>query len=485
MQPIRKRGTNPRIRRLLWGIPVVAAILILVLFVLDRNAVNIPADTALDRHDDRVSLLKRDRKDLLRFEVFPSFDDKFAIQFTDGSYQVEGQPDYPLEQREIDLMVTELTTLNAFVEIDSGELKQESLNSLGLGEDAARVSAHYADGQTASLMIGSSVPGETPADYLMMAGDPLIYSVSTTVKEVFDRGLNTLHPVPRLNFNSELVDAIRFEGEGAFALRQDAGLWQIESPIQYPTDGQMVRAMLLAVEKMRLAVYVGPADPPNLARYGFVPQSRAVVFELAESVITGYDREGAKVLSEAVPQQTLRFSIGNRIGTIGFYCLYDESIYQASLVSMGLFADITMAQTAAKTPANIPVNRLRHLKIQESGDARMYDISLTERILPNNQIMTDENGNLLFEPIIYSNGAELDSDFFLSEYLKLMALAAAGEVPAGYQPDGKAERIYLLETASEPLELALYPFDALHYAMRVNGVFLHYILRAEADGINL
>ena len=159
MQPIKKHGTNPRIRRLLWGIPVIAAILVLAFFALDRNAVNSPDDTALDRHDDSVSLLKRDREDLLRFEVFPSVDDQFAIEFTDGSYQVEGQPDYPLEQREIDLMVTELTTLDAFVEIDSGELDQESLNSLGLGEDAARVSAHYADGQTSSFMIGSSVPG--------------------------------------------------------------------------------------------------------------------------------------------------------------------------------------------------------------------------------------------------------------------------------------------------------------------------------------
>ncbi len=485
MQPVRKKTPPPRRRSLLLlAFPLTAALILLIWLFFGQKAPEawVPP---ISNTDEELTLLSRDASELLRFSVTPSVEEPFSIVFADGKAQVEGNTDFPLEQREIDLMVKDLTLLTAHEELGRITMDGQSLEALGLGKTAARVKAEYSDGTSADLVFGGRAPTEIPSDYLMMNGDGRVFSVSTDMRPHFDRGLNTLHPVPALNFDSVLTDGLSVSGEGGFEVRQSEGLWEVVSPFRYPADEEQVRSLLLAIGKMRLAVYAGKAEGDNLSKYGFDHASRSVRIDLAPSVIQGYDAQGNPGQSLDVPGQSFHFQIGDPIGSLGFYLLYEGEIYQVSHASMGFLYSMDIDDILSPAPVNVPINRLTRLSVHRGGESRAYEVSMIEKILPNNQHERDEAGNLLYEPYITVNGQEADSTAILREYLRLMALSASGKLPEGFASEEEQAVRYLLSGPFGELELALYPFDALHYAMRVNGQFIHYVDRDAADGIQL
>ncbi len=312
-----------------------------------------------------------------------------------------------------------------------------------------------------------------------------MFSVSPETRTHFDRGLNTLHPVPALDFNSALTDGLYYSGDNGFEIRQSEGLWEVVSPFRYPADEEQVRSLLSSIGKMRLAVYMGEADADNLPRYGFVPPRRNIRIDLPPSVIQGYDDAGNPGQSLNVPAQSFVFQVGDAIGNLGFYLCYDGKIYQASHASMGFLVSADIDRILSPAPVNMPVNRLARLLVQQGERSREYEVSMIEKILPNNQHAQDEAGNFLYEPYVTQGGQETDSEAFLREYLKLMSLRAAGKLPEGYTAEDQLIVRYHLSGHFDEMELALFPFDVLHYAMRVNGQFIHYIDKAAADSIAL
>jgi hypothetical protein len=484
MQPVQKKSRGKRKPWLIFSLLAIFAVALLLLFILTakpNEAQDLPKSP-----DENLTLVQKDAEDLVRIEVSPSFGEGFALVKEGGVFVVEGSPDFPLEAREIDLMVKDLTLLvanEALGQIDPFD--GESMKALGLGEDAARAWATYQDGERKGFIFGAVAATEVPADYFMLERDSRVFAVSQETRSHFDRTLNTLHPVPALNFTSDLLNEAVFKGEGAFTLTLKEGLWELSSPGRYPADETAVKAFLGNIGQMRLAVYVGEATEENLSLYGFTPAGRSVTFHLAPSAITAYDEEGTPVESRSVEAQTLTLSIGMDIDRIGFCCLYGGSIWQVSLASMGFLRDAGWEGFHSRTPVNIPVNRLEVMQAEKGGSVNVYQISLVESILPNNALELDEAGNPLFLPEIRRNGLEMERDGFLREYLRLMALKASGNLPEGYAPNGNITARYHLSGAGIDLEVALYPFDALHYAIKVNGRFADYVDRRSADAIAL
>ena len=484
MQPVQKkkrRKKKPWLVFILLGIILAALTLLLILTTKPQDIPVVPDNT-----DESLTLIQKNADDLTRIEVFPSMGEGFTLIRSGDVFMVEGMPDFALEAREIDLMVKDLSLLTAHEvmgQLDPGDT--DSLSALGLGDDAARVWAIYRNGGRIGLAFGNTAATEIPADYLMLTGDNRVFTVSQETRAHFDRTLFTLHPVPALNFSSDLLDEAVFEGAGAFTLTLKEGLWELTSPGRYPADEAAVKAFLNNVNRMRLAVYAGEASEDNISLYGFATENRSVTFRLAKSAITAYDEEGLPLESRAVEAQDLTLSFGKEIDRIGFYIRYGDGIYQASLASMGFLRNAAWAGLHARAPVNVPVNRLETLSAQKAAGTNTYAISLVESVLPNNQLELDMDGNRLYLPEIIKNGTEMDRDAFLREYLKLMALTASGSLPPDFEPDGDMAARYRLTGAGIDLDIALYPFDALHYAMRVNGIFADYTDRQAADAIQL
>ncbi len=483
MQPVRKTRRSRRNTITLAAVALLVALAAVFLLTRGNQAPGAPA--APDPETEAVQLINIPPEDLTRVEVRASTGESFALVWTKDGPQVEGKPDFPLEPRETDLMVKDLTLLVANGLAGRAETSPENLELLGLGPAAPRATAEYRDGRRMTLVFGNSARTEIPSDYLMLEGDDRVYTVSPETREHFDRALETLHPVPAVNFTPSLLDRAEFTGGGGFTLERAGSGWRLSAPFDYPAEEAAAQRLLDGIAGMRLAVYAGEADGESLERFGFSPDGRAVYFHLAKSVITRYDRDGNPEGETQVPEQTVRFALGGGIGNIGLYVRHDGKIYQASLASMGFLRDLALEGVLSRTPARADISELDSLTARRDGRSVTYEIALVEKILPNNRIETDGQGNPLFEPHVTRDGREEGADAFLRGISKLAGLRALGDLPAGFLPEGPAVAAYTLTGRFGQTEVALFPFDALHYAMRVNGRFFHYTDRLSADAVGL
>lgn len=476
MQPVQKKIPNPQKKRLaaalvvLLGLVAIAAILIV-------NHSKQPALSPDHQADARYMMIDRPQDKPLRIEVTNSKGEQFALVLTDAGYQVAGQPDYPLNEVDIELMVKDLTILEATDLAGDAPKDEAVLQELGLGPDAPRVRASYQDGQSINLIFGADARTEVPSDFIMMAGDDKVYTISPETKQHFDRALNTLHPVPAINFSSSLVNRIRVEGEAGFVLEQQEGWWELKEPCLVAADSQAISRLLSSISNMRFALYQDEGNSGRLQDYGLATPRRRVVFELADSVITGYGQDDQVMERLQVPAQQIELFIGDDYENIGMYLLYNGKVYLGSHASMGFLARLSFESLRNRSPLSIPMNRLRSMQADEGGRQAAFSIGFTEAVLPNNELALDQDGNLLYLPLVTTGAEEIDSDLFVKEYLKLMNLAGQGALPDQFTADEeqliKRYTFELLDGTRR--ELAFFPFDALHVAMRVNGAFLDYV----------
>lgn len=478
MQPVRKRASSGSHRRIrlytALGLILVLSAILISLYLRDRDSSKAPSMGAL-HEDPHVTLIGKTPEDLTAFEVFPPGHASFRLIRVGSGYQLADDPAFPLNTYMVDQMVQDLTTLDAQIVGDVADVTGGT-DALGLGEEHFHVSAEYADGSSRTLHFGRASYSEIPSDYMMLSGDSTVYTVSPQIRSNLDFPLGALRPLPRINFNSDLLDALEVQDQDRyFELALDNGFWLVTSPLSYPADLWKIAEIKKDIETMRLAVYVGRAEALDLAAYGLSQPVRQVTFHLGESIILTQAEDGQSGNTQEVDAQSLRFSIGSEIGRVGFYCLYDGAVYQASYASMGFLTTLDLFGFLAAKPVIIPINRLLSLQVEDAANHRIYQVELVERIEKNNALALDEEGRQLYDPVISMNGAEFDQDIFVQEYLKLVDLAGQGRLPGDYTTTGAPVTRFGFTADGMRLDLAFYPFDALHLAMAVNGQAYWYV----------
>ncbi len=436
--------------------------------------IDIPEDTA-KLHFEAAE------EDLLSFTIHPSDGEAYTIIHDQGNYQLVNQPDYSLDMGMIRKMVDALLYLESTDTITS--LQGLDLDEFGLSQSALRVTAHYSRSRQLEFAIGDRIPSDIPSDYLILTGDPLLYSVAVDVRETLDQKLNLLHTIPSVNFTADLLDAVYFDGMEAFSLHRVAqDIWEINEPIHYPARLDRVRQMLRQISQMRLAAYVDEALPENLAQYGLDHPRSQVRFMLSESLIMSVPAEASSPVIQKIEPQELVFSIGDGIPGMGFYCLYNHAVYLASDLSMGFLLEHDLLDYISIHPIDIPFIRLSQLNASWPQGKVSFDLLPVEHILPNNDIALDEQGNVLYEYMVTSMGRDIEPSIFIDAYEKLMAIKAVGALPAAYSASGQTAVLSLsLLFEGRERQIVFYPYDILHMAAEVNGHFAHYVSRKSVE----
>ncbi len=483
MQKVGKRNRRNLSRGqkiLVYGFSLVLGFSLLLLLLLWEKGpapagfMEIPQDTA-KLHFSAA------QDDLQSFTIFPGDGGHYTIVHNQGVYSLEEDPDYSLDLTVIDGMVQSLLYLQSTDTI--GDATGLDLKEFGLAEGALQVMAQYTQGRQIHFTIGGRVPSDIPSDYLLIAGDPLLYAIGVDVREAFDYKLNQLHTIPAININAGLLDQIHFVGEGAFSLRRVAeDIWEISDPVKYPANLTQVQWLLRQISQMRLAAYIAPSSTENLVRYGLEKPRSHVVFSLAESMITSMPADETSPVSQKVAAQELVIAIGDDIPGLGFYCLYNDVIYQASNLSMGFLPNHDMKAYFAQNPVDIPLGRPIRLTAFLPEGSIDCSVSLVEHILQNNDIALDEQGNILYDYLIISAGREVTPARFIDAYTTLMAIEASGYLLPGFSAQGKPPALSLsLSFENQQRHIAFYPYDALHFAAEINGHFIHFVSRQSVE----
>lgn len=430
--------------------------------------------------DTSAMLFEAQKSELLSFTVKPSRAQAYTITRQGEGYAAEGYPHYDLNLDLINTMADNLlylqaeNTLGSYTEDDVVDL-----DIFGLGDDALEITARFTEGREYTLRIGSSVPGDTPGDYGMLLNKPNLYQMSITIKDAFDHPLNWLHNIPDVNFTPSLLESVRFEREqDRLVLRRiHDDVWVMDEPFSYPVSMDRINQLKESVGKMRFASFIDLAQNIDLADYGLDQPSGRIVFDLAASTITSYSSDMQTSSNRGVEAQQIVIDIGNSIDNLGFYCLYDGAVYQASNLSMGFMTDPEPSSYLSTYPVSIPLHRLTAFSVtSKDGLMIICHVALVEDILPNNEVSRDAQGDTLYNFVFTDgSGKEIPAEDAADLYKRLTEIHSTGRADTsrsykGVSPVFEAR----LQFGRLNRNVKFYPYDALHAAIEVDGTVLYY-----------
>ena len=445
----------------------------------------------LNRHEQQIVDLPRSESTAVVYQTRAVSDiaaltventtGSYTITQTDGVCSLAGRPDFAFSES----MLQEVLTGAAVIvtEESRADVPENEWKHYGLADAAIRVTVTYIDGESMVFRIGNLLPQEMPLYYFRVEGDNRLGAISQDVQETYALSVNALHRVTDPALKGDLIDRIAFAGENPFAVERRAEGWYMTAPFGYPLATAQVNTLLKNLENLRFSQYVCPAEGADLSLYGLDEPRRTMTLDIAESILTGYDENGQAIASQQLDGYELVFACGDDIGDVLFYCLYRGDVVKATRFSSGLLLTQSYEKLLLTQPFNIPTNMLTRLEWQQNGGTHTFELSLAERIAQNGDFERDESGNILYD--VFVNGAAADS--FLLAYARLTDVKTTSALPAGYAlPDtAQPEVVIRLYTESMVREVAFYPYDALHWAVSVDGTPRFYVTREALNNVKM
>ena len=473
--PKKKAGKAVRRGRLLLLLLAVAAALGAGAYFLRPQAV-VPA---LPEDAETVYLLHRPAEEIAAVAIAPREGAAYPLVRTGDGLRLLGQEDQPLRDWLAEDLLNVLPALIA-EDIVADTTVHAAFGSnwsdFGLEPPAVTVTVTYLDGEKIQLSFGDVTPGEAPTRYCRRAGDPLVYTVMTEEAQVFFYEMAYWRAFDQPRLDASLLDRIDVSGDVTFGAYYTPSGWQMDAPLSYPLDTARTDALLQKISAMAFEALLGEESALDLSLYGLDPPALTAPLTQAPTLLIGQDEAGQTV-SQPVPQKKYTLKLGAETGKSGVYLAWEGRVFKASNFLLRFWKELDAASLLLKSPVNLLVNDLSFVALACGDVSAAYEVRMVESLLPNNQIATDEYGNTLYDCAVRRAGEQedMDAEQFLDWYVRLSSLSAAGELPAGFVPSGEPRAVITLQSPSLTRTVALFPYDALHDAISVDGVALYYV----------
>ena len=253
------------------------------------------------------------------------------------------------------------------------------------------------------------------------------------------------------------------------------------APVQYPAEGESMATLQANLANVRLGAYVGEATPENLAAYGFdAPRFVLSIHQAAGSIgTTGLD--GVYSVTDW-PEDTFTLTVGDAKSDAVDYVLVGEKIYISSHFSLNVFMEMDVLATLSRYTVPVALGNLHRLTVRTGSQERVYTITRTEQVDESNALVTDSEGNVLYDRSCELNGSMLAYAKFEAAYNELLKISVSGNLPEGWTTKEPAHTTFIFEAfSSESYTLELVPFDAMHDAVLLDGNALFYLIKHGMD----
>lgn len=443
-----------------------------------------PAPLPPPASQQAVVIRNIDKEQIAAVTLRPSNDSPYTLMQKDGQFSLIDDAKTPVNQILADEIFSALSSMSA-IAIVKEQVEDSELSDFGVTASSVRMGVQTLDGQTNGYAVGSFLPGEVLSWFLYDERSRTVFMTEVNYQDLCNVTRKELHPVPGINFTPDLVTGIDISGPQPFGLAQKDGLWYLTAPFAYPADAEKVRDLTRKVGRMRLAVYEGEADQLDLADFGLDAPRMDIRIHFAPSVISRLDENKAVLSQTDVPAHDERFLIGNGISAVGFYCLYNGAVYKAADASMGFWLRIKDEDYTLKNPINFQPAILKELVIERGDTVLRYTVSLFEQVLPNNQIATSDDGSIQYDMYVTLNGAEINAQSFVRQYLELTGLRVSSPIE-GFSAEGKTPFL-TLRILHEHGERAVrfYDADALYAAASVDGTVRYLVEKQLLNSLSL
>ncbi|MEF9878949.1 MAG: DUF4340 domain-containing protein [Clostridia bacterium] len=359
----------------------------------------------------------------------------------------------------------------------------EHLDDMGFEPPLATVRVCYTDGRVNTLELGSGVP-ETSHSYYRWSGDDGIYMCDKGVADAFLLTANRLLPVAQPTFEQTLIDRVTLYTQKSTALdlrftTDSAGFISgtLLAPYTYPMSADAVQSVLGTFQNFRLGTREAEVTDENRAQYGFDQPLCVVEVHQNSGSHSVTDAQG-QLMAELLDEQSIRFTIGREEGDFFYTCEYEGNCYLMSRFLVSSLLSASASKLITKNPADLGNVPLSNLTVQTGTGVLDIRITRTERVLPNNQLETDEQGNIIFDTAFtLSNGESMTQEQFDALIARLDAMTVSGELAPEWTAGGASPRwqIILTTVGGTTRTLSAYAVDAFSDALVVDGVAKHYV----------
>ena len=418
--------------------------------------------------------------------LYPSGGEAFSLhKSVDNVYAVVGDEHFPLNADRVE-EIFDMATLMRAEYTAATDINKTNLHEFGITDDSFHFTIHAKNGVTETWFTAEDVHADETNRFLYREGDTTVYLTDLNYIGAMDYTQEELHPIPAVNFTPGLVDGIsvRYRSGDQVAFTNKQGIWLIAQPFRYPASAAL-QDLLGKIGNMRLSTFVAEGNEDNLPLYGLDAPSANVTIQMAPSVISILNPGYETIEQRDVPRHSVTFLFGDAFSSVGYYCLFENTIYKATSLSMGFLLDMDPNDWVLQTPFDIPLNTMQSISVMRGSTQTDYSIELSERVLPNNVIAVDENGNTIFDMHVSKDGEEIPAEPFMRAYLEMMLLTASGNAAeVDPQTDTVLMKVHLKFDAGERT-ISFFPYDALHAALSIDGVIRHYVDLSQLDLITI
>jgi len=473
MQPVRLNERKKRPRALILAGLLLVALAAAggILLLRFSQPAKDDAQTAAEETPD-MTVTDISESTISALTVWPSVGESYRLLQTEDGIHLDGRPDHPLKEQ----TVRNLFYTSAHIQADEKLPARHGADADGYGLDTplCRVRVELQDGSGYDILIGGQAP-TSQTRYYLKVGDQLC-TVTGDVTDALNVPFTSLHPVTQPAISGEFIDRITLTGDVTFDAVREGDYWTLREPWRYPLDQSAMEGLLSALDKARFASWIGDASEELLEQTGLSAPRRTLTLCFAPTTLTVPDESGETHVFD-LPESTIEIAMGNAFSATADYYLTGGEVLTGTMLSFSFLRSFDPERYLAAYPMDIRSNDLSRVTVTAKGRSSTLSVRYVERVLPNNELETDEYGNVLYDmQIKNSEGAVIDSSAFAGWYEQLMGFSTAQRLKEPFIPrEGDEPSLVIEVSGADGLtrSLAFYPYDALRDRLAVSGVALY------------
>lgn len=360
---------------------------------------------------------------------------------------------------------------------------EEQLEEMGLAAPRASAVIRCNDGSESVLELGADVPNTTYA-YCRWSGSPAIYLCDAGVVDALTLTRNRLLPVEQPEIIAGLLDEVVIENanDRCRLTFTDGAYGRMEEPISYPLDAGAASNLLTALENFRLGTLEGAVTEQNRAAYGFDEPLCTVEIAQSAGVVSEVDESG-QLVSRLREKQEIRFVIGREEGEYFYTCLYEGNCYLVSRFLAQKLVGVKRSELLSRNPLDVGDLAVRNVYIQTAEGTVDVQAVRVERVLPNNELEVDAQGNVAYDTFVTRNGKESTAELLDELISRMDAFTILSDVPPAFSPSGEPAWSVVIQTETGLVRtVEAWKMDLFTEGIEVDGVMLHC---AHADAIDV
>ena len=492
MQKVERQKHKDRKRRRLTGVLLCALLLAICVTagLLLRDKAEKTVSAGIVKHEAQTgNIFLRDEKELKSLTLFQQGKEPWTVvRDEEGSLRLQheetGEPSsWTVDENIAELLISVATNLT-YEDIFSEKRSEweDAEEAFGLKEPQVTAVFRFTDDTDVTVHIGKSADPENNRYYYMSVdGDEHLYAVSAGITDDLVTEQTLLHPVPRLEIQSALLDRISVKNadgslrkewrlQGDVKDRDAAENWLLTAPYTYPADYDSISNLKENAGNLRLGIFVDEANQETLKLYGFEEPAAIIEFHTAAGSTGTVGMNGVFDVSDW-DEHLYTLTIGGTMSEMSSYILYEDNIYSISDFTMSAFLKVDPSTTVARYVVTIPVTSLDRAVVEKQGEETVTYVLEPVTEASDGEDMPKETYRCL------KNGQEIPYETFEAAWERLLTVTVSGKLSQDYEPVNVHTKYTFSTVSGRTHTLELSELDQMHDLVTLDGYTRFYLIK--------